>query len=191
MSDINLTSKLKQKMAGRSRVRGRYNSSELYAINYGFKSGKLTPEQWLHAPERTVKEMLTMFNGIGGHNQIQSLLDPKYCENKVEFVYKDIVLVAKADYMPPDKLDEVWELKTSEKLMTKMKPWQEHQVKLYTTMFNRPVGVVYQPVSNDEGIYLKDLGRVERDDAWFGKELEQLYAFHLEVENLWKALDKP
>ena len=144
----------------------------------------------MHAPEKTVKEMLTMWNGTGSHNQIQSLLDPKYCENKVEFVFRDIVLVAKADYLPPDK-DEVWEFKTSIKLMEKAKTWALFQTRLYTTMFNRPVGVVYQPVSNDEGIYLKDLGRVERDDAWFGKELEQLYAFHLEVENLWKALDKP
>lgn len=185
--DINLTPKLKQSMAGRSRIRGRYNSSEIYAINYGFKSGKLTPEQWLHAQEKTVKEILTMWSGIGMHHQIQGLLGGRdYKEEKKEFHYKDIVVVAKADFMPPHLPDDVWELKTSEKSMDKAKPWALHQVKLYTTMFEKKRGSIYQPVQDDEGIYLKHLGSVERDDEWFMKEMSLLYDFHLKVEELWK-----
>lgn len=187
--DINLTPILEKKMGTpRPRTRGRYNASELYAITHGFRSGKLTPEQWLHAPKKTVKEILTMWGGIGIHNQIQDLLNPKYCENKVEFVYRDIILVAKADYLPPENPDEVWELKTSKKLMTEMKPWQRLQTKLYCTMFEKPVGVVYQPVQDDNGIYLKDIGRVGRDDGWFQEQLGLLYSFHLEVEKLWVNL---
>ena len=67
--DINLTPKLKSKMNSRPRVRGRYNSSELYFIN----NGSTTPEQWLKQPERKVKEMLMMWNGIGIHNQLEQI----------------------------------------------------------------------------------------------------------------------
>lgn len=185
--DINLTQKLRQKMASRSRVRGRYNSSEVYAITHGFRSGKLTPEEWMHSPEKTTKELLAMWSGTGMHNQIQGLLGGRdYKEEKVEYVYKDIILVAKADFIPPNKPDEVWELKTSEKLMEKMKPWAEHQVKMYCTMFGKKKGTIYQPVQDDDGIYLKDIGRVERDDVWFESEMQMLYAFHQRVEELWK-----
>ena len=174
-------------MAGRSRIRGRYNSSEVYAITHGFRSGKLTPEEWMNAPEKTTKELLTMWNGTGIHNQIQGLLGGRdYKEEKVEFVYKDIIVVAKADFMPPNLPDEVWELKSSEKLMTKAKPWALHQVKMYTTMFKKKRGTIYQPVQDDDGIYLKYLGSVERDDEWYEKELQMLYQFHLKVEDLWK-----
>src|ERR1035437_2156942 len=167
MTDINLTPKLKMKMASRSRVRGRYNSSEIFAITHGFRSGKLTPEQWMHAPERTTKELLMMFSGIGLHTQIQGLLGGKnYEEEKIVYPYKDIVVVAKADFMPPHKPDEVWEFKTSDTVMAKAKPWQISQTKLYCTIFEKPFGVIYQPLQDDDGIYLKDIGRVERDDAW-------------------------
>jgi len=180
--DINLTPKLKSKMNSRPRVRGRYNSSELYFIN----NGSTTPEQWLKQPERKVKEMLMMWNGIGIHNQLEDLMGKENSEKKQEMVYKGIILVGKADYMPPDKLNEVWEFKTSERKMSYPKPWHEHQVKLYCTMFNKDKGLIYQPLKNDDGIYLKHLGTVERDDKWFEGEMEKLYQFHLKVEELWK-----
>lgn len=187
--DINLTQKLRQKMASRSRIRGRYSASEIYAINYGFREGKLTPEQWMRSPERSTKELLTMWSGTGMHNQIQGLLGGRdYKEEKVEFPYKDIIIVAKADFMPSHLPDEVWEFKTSEKLMKKAKPWAEHQVKLYTTMFKKKKGTIYQPVQDDDGIYLKDLGSVERDDEWFENEMRMLYDFHLRVEEVWKNM---
>ena len=183
MADIDLTPQFKQQMVSRPRTRGRYSASELYFMLHGTGKYKTTPEKWLHPPERTVEENLRMWNGTWTHNKIQSLLIPDYCENKREFVYRDIVLVGKADYLSPDK-EEVWEFKTSEKLMTEMKPWHGHQTKLYCTMFDRPIGAVYQPVQNADGIYLKEIGRVERDDTWMEKELELLYAYHLELEKL-------
>ena len=184
--DIDLTQKLRQKMAGRSRVRGRYNSSELYFIN----NGSVTPEQWMNSPERSMKEILTMWGGIGMHNQLENLLGKEHSEKKAEFVYKGIVLVGKADFMPPHKTEQVWEFKTSERKMATSKPWHDHQVRLYCTMFDKKQGVVYQPLQNNDGLYLKHLKTVDRDDAWFESELEKLYQFHLRVEELWKALDK-
>ena len=182
--DIDLTQKLRQKMSSRPRVRGRYNSSELYFIN----NGSTTPEQWLKRPEKSIKEILMMWNGIGMHNQIQDIMGKEYSESKKEFVYKDIVLVGQVDFLPPDKLDEVWEIKTSEKTMEKAKPWHSVQTKLYCTMFNKGIGKIYQPVRNEEGIYLKHLGTVERNDQWFEGEIEKLYQFHERLEKLWKSL---
>lgn len=179
MADYNLTQKLKDKMAPRPRVRGRYNSSELWGIVNGYT----TPEQWLNAAPRAVSELLSMWAGIGAHNQIQELLGVEYAEKKIEYKYKDIVLVAKADYMPPHA-DEVWEFKTSDKRMDKSKPWHDYQVRLYASMFNKPRGLVYQPLQDKDGVYLKHLSTVTRDDAWFEGELEKLYQFHLKVENL-------
>lgn len=187
MNDINLTPIFKRKMNARPRVRGRYNSSDLYAINHGFRSGKLTPEQWMHSPERPVKELLNMWAGTGLHNQIQGLLGGRdYKEEKKEFHYDEITVVAKADFLPPYKPDTVWEFKTSEKLMTDSKPWHDNQVKLYTTIFEKDFGSIYQPIQDADGVYLKHLKTVERDDAWFTKEIEALYKFHLELEKLWK-----
>lgn len=171
-------------MASRTRVRGRYNSSELYFVN----NGLTTPMQWMNSPERSMKEILTMWGGTGMHNQLEDLLGKENAEHKVEFVYKDIVLVGKADFLPPEKPDEVWEFKTSDKKMTIAKPWHEHQVKLYCTMFGKEKGLVFQPLQNSEGIYLKHLKTVDRDDAWFESEMEKLYIFHQRLEEVWKSI---
>lgn len=173
-------------MASRSRVRGRYNSSELYFINHGVGKLKITPEKWLHPEEKDMKQILNMWTGVGMHNQLEDLLGKADSEKKVEFVYKDIVLVGKADFLPPTK-DEAWEFKTSDRLMDKMKLWHSHQVGLYCSMFEKSIGVIYQPVQDDSGIYLKDIGRVKRDDEWFQAELELLYLFHQRVELVWKG----
>lgn len=180
--DIDLTKKLRDSMAFRPRIRGRYNSSEVWGINNGYT----TPEQWLNAQEKSTEELLTMWAGTGMHNQIERLLGTQFCEKKIELVYKDIVLVAKADFMPPEFQDEVWEFKTSENKMEKAKPWAEHQVKLYCSLFNKKQGVVYQPLQDKNGLYLKEIGRVNRDDKWFEEQLELLYGFHQKVEKLWK-----
>lgn len=186
MRDIDLTGRLKKKMGTRPRVRGRYNSSELYFVN----NGMTTPEQWINPSDKSVKEILTMWNGIGMHNQLEDLLGKEHSEKKVEYSYKGIILVGKVDYLPPDLPDEVWEFKTSEKKMTSSKPWHDHQVKLYCTMFEKDHGLVYQPLRDTDGIYLKHLKTVDRDDVWFNTEMEKLYQFHLKLEELWERKAK-
>jgi hypothetical protein len=184
MHDIDLRPYLKNKMKTRPRVRGRYNSSELYAITHGW----VTPEQWINPTDKLMADIMRMWSGIGIHNQLEDLLGTEYSEKKKEFVYKDIVLVGKVDYMPPQFPDHIWEFKTSEKLMEKMKPWAEHQVKLYCTMFDKSKGSVFQPVKNSEGMYLKCLGTVDRDDNWFEEEMKKLYEFHLKVVSLYEKM---
>ena len=133
-----------------------------------------------------MKQITDMWNGIGAHNQIQELLGKQNCEKKVEMVYKDIVLVAKGDFFPPEFPDQVWELKSSDKLMKIAKPGHIYQVKIYCSMFNKQTGTVYQPIQNKDGVYLKDLGSVDRDDKWFQEQLEKLYEFHLKVVKLYE-----
>ena len=182
MNDIDLRPYLKKKMAPRARVRGRYNSSELYAITHGW----VTPEQWINPQEKTIQEMMVMFNGIAMHGQIEELLDKRYSEQKKEILYKGITLVGKVDYLPPELPDDIWEFKTSIKTMDKAKPWALYQVRLYCSMFNKKRGHIYQPVQNEDGLYLKHLGTAERSDKWFEGEMEKLFIFNLEVEKLWK-----
>jgi len=113
-----------------------------------------------------------MTSGIWLHKQVQELLAGKdYREEKRVIDYKGISLVAKADFMPPSAPDEVWEFKTSEKLMEKSKPWADHQVKMYTSIFEKPIGKIFQPVKTDKRIYLKCIGEVTRDDAWYKEQL--------------------
>jgi len=178
---IDITPLLIKSMASYPRTIGRYNSSEIYAILNGWT----TPEQWLKPPEKTPKEMKVMWKGTWGHKQVQSLLKQELCEQKNVVEYKDIKIVGKADYMPDGEYsDEVWEFKTSETIMEKAKDWQKFQVKLYTTMFKRPKGVIIQPVETESQILLKRLGTVNRDDEWFAKQLEKVYEFHLEIKKL-------
>jgi predicted RecB family nuclease len=168
-------------MGGKSRVRGRYNASELYFLN----NGSTKPEDWLNPKEREFFELMRMWKGIAAHEMVQDLLHKDACEIKQTHVAGPVTLVGKSDYLPPEFPNEVWEFKSSENLMSDAKPWHLHQAKLYATMFNKDRGVVMQPVHNENGIFLKEIGFVERDDAWFNKEIEKLQAFHDKVEALW------
>ncbi len=186
IKDIDITDLLHNKLGKKRRKIGRYNCSDLYAI----KAGWLTPEKFLMGEEVDFLGLMRMLSGIIIHEKIQMLLEKDACEVKVEYPYQDIVLVGKADYLPPSEPNEVWDFKTSEKIMDKAKPWGLHQVKMYATMFDKEVGVIYQPVivrDGDDGkIILRDKGRVDRDDLWFEKEMGMLYSFHEKVKKLEK-----
>lgn len=185
MSDINLTPILEFKMGSRPRVRGRYNASEMWAIANGY----LTPEQYFNPKPRTASDFMKMLSGIIVHEQIQKLLGQEK-EKKVEYKRDGITLVAKADHLPNDEQDEVWEIKTSENEIDKAKPWFKYQTKLYCTMFNKERGVIYQPVFNKDGLFLKDIGVVKRDDDWFEKQIQILLAFNEKVEKIWEKREQ-
>lgn len=183
--DIDLTNLLFNKLGKKTRKVGRYNCSDLYAIEAGW----LTPEKFLDGEPTDFTALMRMLSGIITHEKIQMMLEKDACEVKVEYPYKDIVLVGKADYLPPG-IDEVWDFKTSEKIMTKAKPWGLDQVKIYATLFKKKSGVIYQPVIENEKFVLKDRGRVERDDEWFNRKMEMLYGFHQEVVKLKELREK-
>lgn len=186
--NIDLTPLLKERFKPYPRKRGRYNSSELWAITSKNREGKpyLTPEQWLNPKQDDAEGLLRMWQGMIIHDHVQKLLPAETNEVKKEVPYKDMILVAKADNLPKDS-DEVWEFKTSATEMDKSKPWADYQCRLYTSIFERPKGIIYQPVQSTEGLYLKQIGEVYRDDVWFKKQLDALYLFHLKLETLWEA----
>jgi len=181
--DIDLTPMLRKKMASYPRKRGRYNSSEVWGIMNGY----VTPENWMQPRAKSPIEMLRMWGGILVHDHVQRLLPAETNEVKLVHAYKDIVLVAKADNVPKDPSDEVWEFKSSAKAMDNSKPYHDYQVRLYCSIFKREKGIVFQPVQNSKGLFLKRIGTIARDDVWFEQELEKLYQFHLKVEKLWEA----
>lgn len=169
-------------MASYPRKLGRYNSSELYGITHGY----LTPAQWISGREKTIADMLKMWNGNLVHDHVQRLLPASGNEVKREHLYGEITLVGKADHIPPNISNEVWELKSAEEAMDASKPWHDYQVRLYCSIFQREFGKVFQPVqSNDHGLFLKHLGTVGRDDAWFDQELQKLLAFHEQVKEAY------
>ena len=74
--------------------------------------------------------------------------------------------------------------------MESAKPWHILQVQLYCTMFNKDKGVVFQPLQDESGVYLKHLITVDRNDEWYQEQLENLYKFHLKVLKVVEKLDK-
>lgn len=177
---IDITHLLKEKFPNYPRVKNRYNSSELWAITHNY----LSPEEWLKPKEKKTIDFLRMHMGILVHKFIQDLLPIERNEVKKEIQYKDICLVAKADHLPVDSSDEVWEIKSSDEEMVHSKPWAEYQAKLYASIFEKSLGRILQPVKNNEGLYLKVIGEVKRDDSWFKGELEKLVKFNEQVEIL-------
>ena len=179
--DIDITQKLLDRYETKYTKVGRYSVSMLYAI----KAGWVKPEDFVVTKKNDWVGILRMWSGVMNHNFIESLLEKDKCEQKVEYPYKDIVVVGKADYLPDE--ENVWDFKTSDHTMDKAKPWHNHQLKMYCTMFKRKFGHIYQPVIRDKSVVLKHLGTVQRNDEWFEKELESLYIFHLRVLELVKG----
>lgn len=170
-----------EKMVSYPRTRGRYSSSELYGILHGY----ITAETWINPKPKEPKDCLKMWNGTVTHKFIQDLLPQDLNEVKTTISYKGITLVAKADHLP-SHVDEVWEFKTNDEELDVAKDGHKFQTKLYCSMFKRAEGKIYQPVQTSDGLYLKDVGTVKRDDSWAMEQMEKLYQFHLSVERLYE-----
>lgn len=155
----------------------------------------MTPEEWFNPQQRELKDMFNMMDGNMLHHVVQELLQRNYKEEKRTWEDFDITLVGKADYLPTEKDgvpegDEVWEFKSSNKLMSVAKPWHLHQTKLYCSMFGKKTGKIFQPIRSASKIQLKLLGTVNRDDLWFMEEMRKLEEFHKKVDVLWLAQNK-
>lgn len=171
---IDLTESLISHYAIRPGIVGRYSVSGIWGINNGFTSVK----EFLSGKKVTAKEAIRMSNGKWKHNQIQELLGTHYkIEEKVEKIMVGVgwKLVGKVDFMDDGT---IYEIKTTDFLLTAPKPWHESQVKLYCTLFERPVGHIVQPIIKDGHLILKLVGSVKRDDMWFEDEMLKLNEFH-------------
>lgn len=181
-----LTPLFQKKFAPYPRKLGRYSVSDVWAILNGYK----TPEEFWNQPPPDLEGILRMWKGMIIHAQVQGVLEEARCEVKKEMQHKHLTIVGKADYLPDDI---GWEIKTSEKMFSKSKPWHEWQSKLYCTLFDRPEWAILQPVIKDDRIMLKEVGRVKRDDEWVKARLTELELFHAEVVIIAgdQPVDKP
>jgi len=175
MKDLDLTEELFKKFGNKKRKIGRYNVSDLYAI----KAGWTKIEDWFSPQEMTLEQLKRVWAGTVNHNFIEGFLEKDRVEQKIVYKYKDIEIVGKADWLPDD--DNVVDFKTSDTIIKNAKEWQLHQVRIYCTLFQRKYGHIMQPVIKDDRFVIKLIGTTERDDVWFEKEMEKLYAFHLRL----------
>jgi hypothetical protein len=172
---FNLKPLLAEKYVDKPGVIGRYSVSAVWGILNGYT----TPEEYIKGKKIDYESAFRMWEGTAKHGQVQSLFEGNEyyeIEKKIEYLTEyNWTLVGKADLLDRES---VIELKTSTSEMDKAKKWAEFQCKLYCTMFERPKGIICQPVKNGKELYLKSLGEVERNDKWFATQLAKLNEFH-------------
>jgi len=137
----------------------RFYVSELWGLFNGYSQ-----------KEPSVADIIRMENGAMKHKFLEQFAEGK-TEIKKEYKTDDFVLVGKADELTDEA---VIEYKTSAKILTNAKPWHTHQLRCYLSMFERPLGIVYQPVVRENKFLLKCLGTSKRNDDWFAKQIEEL-----------------
>ena len=163
----------------------RFSVSDVWAILNGY----LKPENYFKTEKLPLDKVLMMWNGTIKHYGLNYTLKRLGYEPEVKTEYHPDgnkvgwVLVGKADGVGKN---EILELKTSDEVMDRAKIWHETQVKLYCSLFNKPGGVIYQPIIAEHKVYFKELGRVKQDKKWFEKVLEELNIFHQKLCKLNK-----
>ena len=173
---MDLTNLLLSKYKSRPREIGKFHVSDVWAINNGY----LKTEEFLTGKENKLPDCFNMWQGVGKHRQIQELfegLEEYEIEKRAEYQPKEYkwYLVGKADLLTKD---EVIEIKTSKNLLDKAKRWHIDQVKIYCSIFDRPKGLIVQPIIKPKSIELKEIGVVKRDEKWFLKEMAKLNEFY-------------
>ena len=177
---IDLTPTLMQKYKPYGKKPGRYSVSDIWAILNGYK----TYDQFLFGETIYPEAAIKMWQGSWKHEQIQELTKQLGYESEIKIEYKpkefpELTVVGKVDCM--DKT-HILEIKTSSEILEKAKPWQEHQARMYCTMFARDHAYVVQPVINSGKVILKQIGMVDRNDKWVESQLEKLLEWHKEVK---------
>ena len=177
---IPLNNKLiaKCKKDAHNNVIGRYSVSKIWAINNGY----LTPEQYIKGEEITPKGARRMLLGKAKHKLLEQLFPDHQTEIKKERKVWDFEIVGIADILDLEG-ENVCDFKTSEGLKI-AKPWDEYQVKIYCTMFEKPKGLILQPRFNENDTWLELIGEVKRDDKWFNGEMKKLGDFHDKLTKL-------
>ncbi len=163
----------------KERIVGRYSVSELWGLlTINSRTGKpyTSPKEWLNPSSKTFQSCFKMWEGTMKHKAVEELLPETWkTEIKKEYQYKDITLVGQIDALSKDT---VLEIKTSADLMFEAKPWHLYQLRIYLSLFEKPKGIIVQPIIKKNMIFLKTIGKIEKDDKWFNKQLELLDRFH-------------
>jgi len=190
--NIDLSKPIKNFKKKKPGVPGRYSAGDVYAIIQGW----LTPEQFITGNRPPFMDELTdncnMLNGIYAHEKVQSLLPQYKHESKIVYEYKGITIVGKFD---TDTGEEIWDYKTSRELVDIAKPLAISQLRIYLTIFERPIGRIYEPRERSKKVFfchkwrdkilrvwLEEIGEVKRNDACVFKQLEKVVEFDKQVK---------
>ena len=175
---------------------GRYSCSQIYS----YLNGWCSPTDFLKGEEKDFAQCFRMWQGTSKHKQVEDLMKVIGYETEVkkEMKVEPITIVGIADYLSDG---EVADLKTSMELYKVAKKWHLYQVKLYCTLFEKPIGKIVQPVYKTKSVfkrgktklepdkfYLKELGSVKRDDKWFNEQMDLLLKFHNKILKVVKSL---
>ena len=121
------------------RVKGRYNSSELYNII----KGKTTPKNFKKERDIDEKGVQLISRGIASEDYLTKVFTEMEvkCESqakKVIDISEGITLVAKLDFLFKDRIIEV---KHPSRTFTEIPPWYQYQCEAYYRAYNLPVYV--------------------------------------------------
>jgi hypothetical protein len=179
---MNITSLLLKTYRKKPAEIGKFNVSGIYGLLKGYTS----LEQYLKGEQISFKSALQMANGVAKHRLIQDLFKDEVgweIEKKIEYKPPEYewTIIGKADLIKDDTL---YEIKTSKDLMFEAKPWAEYQVKIYLTLFEKPEGIIVQPIIKKNGLYLKEIGRIKRDDEFVQGEFKKLNDFYKQLKKL-------
>ena len=121
------------------RVKGRYNSSELFNIC----KGKVTPKNFNKPRNIDDKGVQLISRGIASEDYLTKVftemeIDCESQAKKVIDISEGITLVAKLDFLFKDRIIEV---KHPSRTFTEIPPWYQYQCEAYYRAYNLPVYV--------------------------------------------------
>lgn len=177
---ISLREGIKKLTLKKERKIGRYNVSDIWAMLNGY----LPIEQYTKTDELDNAALVNVFLGTEKHTIINKLLNSIYPEGiqeqKIEKDFGDFVIVGRADFIVGDKIVEI---KTSNVVMSTSKTWHDYQLSWYLWLFNKPVGLIVQPLitykqNKPEDICLKIIKKLKVNPVWCEQELKKLKDYH-------------
>jgi len=171
---INLTDALiEQENQNRQRKIGHYRVSDLWAMMNGY----LKPEDYLKPQKLGAKSCLLVWQGKNKHQQLEPLLEAIGWETEVskQMEFEDFLISGRADGLNEK---QVLEIKTSAEVLGNSKRWHDYQVRIYCTLFEKPEGIICQPIIRNNKILLKELKTIKRNESWFKTQMELLKEYH-------------
>ena len=172
---IDLTKKFLEIQAFKPPILGKYHISGLWGVLNHYD----TLQGFLKGKTIDFPTALKMKMGTLKHQLCQECLEGWELEKKIEFKIPNtnITLIGKCDAI---KGNTILEIKTSDHLISEAKRWHIWQIKMYLSMFNVENGIILQPIVKN-GLFLKSIGEVKKNDTWFKKQLELIHKLHLEA----------
>jgi hypothetical protein len=157
----------------KERVKGRYWSSQLYAII----SGKLKPKDFYKKEKKDLIGCSNILRGYEKEETLKKVLDfnkiPHEYQNKVVLkIDEGIEIVVVADFVLKDRVLEV----KAPNRIDGIKPWHLPQLQAQSVAFGKPVWVMY--VANwDSPLFLQ----YKPDDHYWKYILQKVFEFHQQV----------